>query len=390
MRVGLLSFPFADGNLGCVALTCSIINILRDLYGNDLEIVRLEQDKTQEHITDFFKDISFEFKKIKIKDFKRETIKAFKTCDFIIDVTFGDNFSDIYSKKFVFKTTLFKELVIASRTPLILAPQTYGPFSNPFLKKFAAYVIRKSKRVYSRDAISTDFVKHISGVDAMTVTDLAFALPKRELIIPQNDKLNIGIGISGLLWRGSFNNNSKFSTLNVDYVEYINKLIRCLMETKKYNIHLIPHVISSPNSTIDGDWDECKEIHMKYSGTILAPKFEDPMEAKGYIANMDIFIGARMHSTIAAFSTGVVTIPFAYSRKFQGLYDNLGYPYYIDGTVLNTEGAFDKTMELIDQKQVLSQVQKKAMNRISEKLSLFKEDLNYQINTCVGKEKNVK
>ena len=162
------------------------------------------------------------------------------------------------------------------------------------------------------------------------------------------------------------------------------------METKKYNIHLIPHVISSPNSTIDGDWDECKEIHMKYSGTILAPKFEDPMEVKGYIANMDIFIGARMHSTIAAFSTGVVTIPFAYSRKFQGLYDNLGYPYYIDGTVLNTEGAFDKTMELIDQKQVLSQVQKKAMNRISEKLSLFKGDLNYQINTCVGKEKNVK
>jgi len=386
MRVGLLSFPFSDGNLGCVALTCSIINVLRDLCGDDLQIIRLEQDDIPERITDFFKDVEFEFKKIKLKDFKRETIKAFKSCDIIIDVTFGDNFSDIYSEKFVLKTTLFKELVTISKTPLILAPQTYGPFSNSFLRMFAAHVIKKSKMVYSRDAVSTDFVKKISGINAMTVTDLAFALPKREVAVPKSDKMDIGIGISGLLWRGSFNNSSKFSTLKVDYVEYINKLIGYLVKSEKCNIHLIPHVIALEDSTIDGDWNECKEIHLKNDKTILAPKFADPMEAKGYISNMDIFIGARMHSTIAAFSTGVVTIPFAYSRKFQGLYDNLNYPYYVDGTVLDTQQAFEKTIKFINQKQVLRQAQKKSMDIIGDKLNEFKEDLKLQLDSCGGKE----
>ena len=59
MRVGLLSFPFSDGNLGCVALTCSIINVLRDLCGDDLQIIRLEQDDIPERITDFFKEVEY-------------------------------------------------------------------------------------------------------------------------------------------------------------------------------------------------------------------------------------------------------------------------------------------------------------------------------------------
>ena len=31
---------------------------------------------------------------------------------------------------------------------------------------------------------------------------------------------------------------------------------------------------------------------------VLAPDFKNPIEAKSYISNMDVFIGARMHSTI--------------------------------------------------------------------------------------------
>ena len=59
-------------------------------------------------------------------------------------------------------------------------------------------------------------------------------------------------------------------------------------------------------------------------------KFESAIEAKSYIASMDLFSGARMHATIAATSSGVPVIPVAYSRKFNGLYDTLKYKYYID------------------------------------------------------------
>lgn len=42
-------------------------------------------------------------------------------------------------------------------------------------------------------------------------------------------------------------------------------------------------------------------------------------------------MGARMHSTIAAFSSRVPVVPMAYSRKFNGLFcDTLKYPCVAD------------------------------------------------------------
>ena len=72
------------------------------------------------------------------------------------------------------------------------------------------------------------------------------------------------------------------------------------------------------------------------------------MEAKSIISAMDIFIGARMHATIAAISSGVATIPFSYSRKFEGLFNYLNYPYVISGRSETTEAAIAKTKKWIE------------------------------------------
>ena len=81
--------------------------------------------------------------------------------------------------------------------------------------------------------------------------------------------------------------------------------------------------------------------------------YDSPMEAKGVIAQMDVFIGARMHATIAAFSSGVATIPFSYSRKFEGLYHDLGYPYLISGEKTSTEDAVKTTLQWIKDANLL-------------------------------------
>jgi polysaccharide pyruvyl transferase WcaK-like protein len=70
---------------------------------------------------------------------------------------------------------------------------------------------------------------------------------------------------------------------------------------------------------------------------------------------MDVFVGARMHATIAAFSSGVPTIPIAYSRKFEGLFGSLGYNHVIDITKLNTEQAFETIIREIKDYKVLKQ-----------------------------------
>lgn len=377
MKIGLLNFPFADSNLGCIALTYSMIAILEEIGGTDLEIVRLTPDITDESITKDFPNVKFTSGKIAIKDLKGRTVKNFKNCDCVMDITFGDNFADIYIKKFVLKTTILKELVLLSGTPLFLMPQTYGPFSNRILQSFAAHVIKKSSRVYSRDQLSTDYVRKISGISVITVTDLAFALPFKRLQMGAIHKKRIGIGISGLLWRQKFNDASiSFKVLKTDYRNYIQKLLENLLSEGAYEIHLIPHVIPTKDNAVDSDWDECVQIHELYPDTVLADKFATPVEAKSYISAMDVFTGARMHSTIAAFSANVVTIPFAYSRKFQGLYEGIGYPYYVDGEKLTTMEAVKKTLKYISALDKLAVAQKKSMSIVNDKLTYFKRDLS--------------
>jgi polysaccharide pyruvyl transferase WcaK-like protein len=71
----------------------------------------------------------------------------------------------------------------------------------------------------------------------------------------------------------------------------------------------------------------------------VAPDFKSPSEAKSFIAAMDFFTGARMHACIAAFSSGVPVVPFAYSRKFNGLFSSLQYEFVADGRFVTTEEA---------------------------------------------------
>ena len=81
---------------------------------------------------------------------------------------------------------------------------------------------------------------------------------------------------------------------------------------------------------VEDDFAVCEKLHNKFPDTILAPRFESPMQAKSYMSQLDCLIGSRMHATIGAFSMGVPIIAVSYSRKFQGLYSSLGYPYVID------------------------------------------------------------
>ena len=46
-----------------------------------------------------------------------------------------------------------------------------------------------------------------------------------------------------------------------------------------------------------------------------------------------------MHATIAAYSAGVPVVPISYSRKFEGLYGGLHYPWLVPAKGMTTEQA---------------------------------------------------
>lgn len=69
-----------------------------------------------------------------------------KSCDFIIYLTEGNSFTDIYGQDRFNDLTLIKERPLRV-SPVILGPQTYGPLNDSANEKRAADTIRRAETV---------------------------------------------------------------------------------------------------------------------------------------------------------------------------------------------------------------------------------------------------
>lgn len=382
--VGIFGFDFNSYNKGCEALTYSFVALL-DKYkkNNSIIICNFTYNDDLGKVPESFPNIQFERIRLHLKSPKAilNCFKIMKKCDLFFDATFGDGFSDIYGKKWNIKTDFIKQMVIWSKTPLILLPQTYGPFENKFLKSWAISLIKKACLVYSRDDLSTKYIYEECGLIINTVSDMAFKLPYIKTKKVEGDhKIKIGINVSSLLWEGEWAEKNS-NIFKVNYRKYIYELIDELIENN-YDVFLIPHVINKKQPDFpENDYRICLELKKKYLNRIeYAPPFDTPIDAKNYISRMDVFIGARMHSTIASLSTGVATIPFSYSRKFEGLFGNIDYPFVICANSLETNEALEKTLLWIRNYEQLKAQGKVSLESAMKALEKFEIDIDGILN----------
>lgn len=369
MKIGLLGFTFSNANMGCEALTYSFLYTIQRLFGDDVEICYFSHSSDFGYVQDFFPKFKFSYQPLTRKDMLLTLKKCANTCDVVYDISYGDGFSDIYNPKGVFRNTLIKQIINLSHSSLVLLPQTYGPFNSKLLELQAANAIRGAKKVFSRDILSSEYVEKITGRKAITVTDLAFSLPYKKKEFADHKKIRLGINVSGLLWKGGFYKENQFG-LTVDYQKYIKSLIEYYSK-ENIEIHLIPHVIEAIEGSNDGDLFVNELLCDEFPNLICAPAFKNPIDTKNYIAGMDVMTAARMHATIDAFSSEVPVIPFAYSRKFEGLYGSLGYHYIIDGCQLKTEEAINKTIGYIENRLSLVKPITECMNIVKAKTFQF-------------------
>ena len=375
MKIGIMGFDFNNPNKGCEALSYSFINLLLELFRCEMEIHVFSYADLGEFPRKYL-SIRFVWHRLKMKNpvYWLKLKKSFDQCDCVFDITYGDGFSDIYGKVWNANTDMAKQIANMSETPFVLLPQTYGPYENWALKKWAVHLVKNATYAFSRDEQSADEMKALGCSNVVTVTDLAFALPFNKDLYPiKNDKLKIGINVSSLLWDGGHN-----IKLRIDYKDFCRKFLSNLSSKENVEIHLIPHVIDLDNeNSLENDSRVCKLLHDEFSHTVLAPDFENPIEAKSYISNMDVFIGSRMHATIGAVSAGVATIPLAYSKKFKSLFEVLDYPYVIEARELTTNEALETAFKWIDSRIELQQkaqmVHQKTELKLKELKSIIKE-----------------
>lgn len=386
IKIGLIGLNYASTNFGCAALSYSFLGILNEalkkaekkadvtFFFSKNANVSINELPLRLYDTMSYRVILFDKRKI------GKLISDFKQNDLYFDFTSGDSFSDIYGIDRFKKTTFMKSVVEILRKPLILGPQTYGPFKSRLSQKWAKIIFNNSKLIYARDYKSLERASQLTKKNINLVTDVAFSLEyDKKLYLDKFEdeiasKIKVGINMSGLLYSGGYTNNNQFG-LKTDYKEYLEKLVDYFWNNKKYEIHIIPHAIAEDMEFPDNDLIPTEIFKKKYPDIKIAPIFKNPMEAKSYICHMDVFTGARMHATIGAFSSGVCCIPFSYSPKFEGLYGDLEYYRCINGKKLSTEIAVKKTIEYIENMKKLRDEQEKAINIANDRLNIFKDDI---------------
>jgi len=168
--------------------------------------------------------------------------------------------------------------------------------------------------IVARESISFNALQ---GVNPNTILapDPAFFLDRKDLPLPDGflPGNTVGINVSPLIMK----NEQKAGITEENYralVEYI------LRETD-FHIALIPHVVEQGND----DREPLRKLYEQYrdSGRLVEIPDCDAMELKGYIARCRMFVGARTHATIAAYSTGVPTLVVGYSVKARGIAQDL-------------------------------------------------------------------
>lgn len=350
IKIGLMGLSFESENLGCVALAYSFYSGLLDVLdqiSSKVELVSFSGEPKENGIISTKYPIHFVEYHLSNTSSWKSIAREIKSCDVIVDFTEGDSFSDIYGNARFIRSVALKLLAIHYGVKLILGPQTYGPYNKWIWRKVAKYIINHAECVFSRDEISKKYLEEMQVKKSVEVsTDVAYLLPYHKSDAQASEKKKLGINISGLLFEDGRSGNNTYK-LKCDYIEYCKEVIEKVLQNGEYEIFLIPHVGKSLEER-ESDYAACHYFKGLYPECVLSEGFTNPIDAKTVIAQMDIFIGARMHATIGAFSSKVFTIPFAYSRKFEGYYSRINYPVLIDGCALDTKTAVERTLQYIE------------------------------------------
>jgi polysaccharide pyruvyl transferase WcaK-like protein len=275
-----------------------------------------------------------------------------RASDIMLDICGGDSFTDIYPNKRFAYVAATKIIPILAGKPLVLCPQTIGPFSRQPHSAVAAWVCRRAHAIFARDALSMAALEKLApGVPATQVVDVAFALPFTPR--PKTPgRLQVGINVSQLLMHGGHAGGNEYG-LEFDYADLTRRLITALLERGDCDVHMVPHVLANGMPWED-DRLAADTLKAEFPDLYRHPDFTSASDAKSFISGLDFLVGGRMHATIAAFSSGVPVVPVSYSRKFEGLFGAMGYPWLVNARGMDTDTALARILDALERRDELA------------------------------------
>ena len=287
----------------------------------------------------------------------------------------GDNYTDDYGIPYLFWSLAY--FSFHKKVPFIIWGASVGKFKSAESIELAKKRLKCVYEVTAREDLTADYLKDLGYKGKVTrVFDTAFLLNPEATAIPEykNNRKLLGLNISPL-----FSKYTPFS--KEDILKIFAKFISYI--SNEYNVLLIPHVfIDTP---VNDDYGYMKDLLSLGSHVQIVDSSNNCSQLKYLISKCDAFIGARTHSTIAAFSSSVPTLSLGYSTKAKGINQDLfGHlDYLVDSREFNRKILDDKF-------KLLQTHSEQIQNILKSNQEEYKRKAFAGINSIVNITKNTK
>ncbi|WP_099205069.1 polysaccharide pyruvyl transferase family protein [Scatolibacter rhodanostii] len=321
MKIGCY-FHSGSENHGCEA----IIRATNSILGNTGEVVVYSFNKQQDQKYRVNEQIAIK----EIKKFHKWSLshifyyilkKVIRTNKYLIEHTYRPLLNDkvdvalsVGGDTYCYNQS-WKELKDINSALKLKGVKTvlWGCSIEPDLLKESAVIedMNQYSLILARESITYESLLKAEIKHVKLRPDPAFALKSILLDLPTGfiEGNTVGINVSPMII-------SNEGDKNITMTNYI-ALMKYILNYTDMNIALIPHVVWESNN----DLIPLKELYLLFKNTkrvVLIPDC-NAKELKGYISRCRMFIGARTHATIAAYSTNVPTLVVGYSVKAKGI-----------------------------------------------------------------------
>lgn len=319
----ILIANWAGVNSGDDAMFSSLMNMVGKEISNEAKIFVLADNdkliKSKYRINDAMRIFDF----YRVKNLKK-LARIFKASDLLI---YGGG--DIINGNL--KSMSFVGLALILGLPVMCCGVGVVPIKSPLKRFMTRIVVNQVNSITVRDEESKERLESLGVIkpEVIVTSDLAFLLPStlnRENLLQRmnkqlsNSSLKIGMSIrpfdSMYHFYGVWNENI--------LINHIANLCDYLVREYDASIIFIPMVLKQrckeyhTNLEADDELSEriIRKMKNKHSTTVIKDDYA-PEDILGLMSEMNLIIGARLHSLVLATRVGVPVIAIAYAPKIE-------------------------------------------------------------------------
>jgi polysaccharide pyruvyl transferase WcaK-like protein len=277
----------------------------------------------------------------------------------------GDNYTLDYGRPYAF-LDLDNEIRNIGR-PLVIWGASIGPFNqDPDFEKTMLAHLRLHDHIFVRETVSFNYLIQRGLRNVTLMVDPAVWMTPAEPADPgyAADAFKGGIGLNfspfqaRQLAGGGKNYWETTESELAALADFVSGIVSAVLSLDPRPIVLAPHVVAE--DAWNNDWMLLNQARMRLrpadaERVALLPPHLGAAELKWCIGQCSIFAGSRTHSTLAAISSGVPTLAFAYSQKSSGLMRDLcgNEDMLLPNQPLNRHVMLDRIRALIAQEAAL-------------------------------------